>query len=92
MNNHLNMMPKQAKFNLKCTKMRWWLELWPRPRWGSLQRSPDPLIVRENPSHHKFLATPLQLGSLFSLLRILIIGQTFLLEVDYYAAIMCRLC
>ena len=23
MNNHLNMLPKQAKFDLKCSKMRW---------------------------------------------------------------------
>jgi len=23
MNNHLNMLPKQAKFYLKCSKMRW---------------------------------------------------------------------
>jgi len=39
------MLPKQAKFDLKCSKMCW----------------PKPLIVRENPSHHKFLATPLLL-------------------------------
>jgi len=23
MNNHLNMLPKQAKFDIKCSKMRW---------------------------------------------------------------------
>jgi len=28
---------------LKCTKNRFRLELRPRPHWGSLQRSPDPL-------------------------------------------------
>src|ERR1700733_11790454 len=37
---------KQAFFDLKCCKMRWRLGLRPRPRWGSLRRSPRPLIVR----------------------------------------------
>jgi len=31
-------LPKQAKFDLKCSKMRWRLGL----RWGSLRRSPKP--------------------------------------------------
>src|SRR6218665_676218 len=31
---------------LKCSKSRRFLGLRPRPRWGSLQRSPDPLVVR----------------------------------------------
>ena len=30
MNNYLNMLPKQANFDLKCSKMRW--RLWFRPR------------------------------------------------------------
>ena len=59
MNNHLNMLPKQAKFDRKCSKMRWRLGLRPRPRWGTYDVPPNPLIVRENPSHYKFLATPL---------------------------------
>src|SRR6218665_4016644 len=45
MNNHLNILPKPAKCDLKLSKMRRWLGLRPRPVWGSLQRSPDPLIV-----------------------------------------------
>src|SRR6218665_4180327 len=48
MKNHLNILPKLASFDLKCSKMRWRLGLRPRPRWGSLRRSPDPLIVRGN--------------------------------------------
>jgi len=43
MNNHLNMLPTQAKSDLKCSKMRWRLGLCPRPRWGSIRRSPNPL-------------------------------------------------
>ena len=35
MNNHLNMLSKQAKFDRKCSKMRWRLGLRPRPRWGT---------------------------------------------------------
>ena len=55
MNNHLNMLPKQAKFDLKCSKMRW-----RQTPLGELTTpNPNPLIVRENPSHYKFLATPL---------------------------------
>ena len=53
MNHHLNMFPKQAKFDLKCSKMRWRLGL------GSLRRTPKPPNREGNPSHHKFLATPL---------------------------------
>src|SRR6218665_380408 len=60
MNNHLNMLPKQAKFDRKCSKMRWRLGIRPRPCWGTYDVPPNPLIVRENPSHHKFLATPLR--------------------------------
>jgi len=56
MNNHLNMLPKQAKFDLKCFKMRWEL---PQTPLGELTTLPNPLIVRKNPSHDKFLATPL---------------------------------
>jgi len=36
------MFPKHAKFDLKCSKMRWWLGLRPRSRWGSLWRSLKP--------------------------------------------------
>src|SRR6218665_3627055 len=54
MKNHLNILPKLASFDLKCSKMRW---LRPRPRWGSLRRSPDPLIVRGN--------APSALGTLY---------------------------
>src|SRR6218665_1061525 len=42
MKNHLNILPKLASFDLKCSKMRWRLRLRPRPRWGSLRRSPRP--------------------------------------------------
>jgi len=42
MKNHLNILWKQAKFDLKCSKMCWRLGLRPRPRWGSLRRSPRP--------------------------------------------------
>src|SRR6218665_888464 len=57
MKNHLNILPKLASFDLKCSKMRWRLGLRPRPRWGSLRRSPDPLIVRGN--------APSALGTLY---------------------------
>src|SRR6218665_1812818 len=40
MKNHLNILPKLASFDLKCSKMRWRLGLRPRRRWGSLRRSP----------------------------------------------------
>src|SRR6218665_2175670 len=42
MKNHLNILPKLASFDLKCSKMRWRLGLRPRPRCGSLRRSPRP--------------------------------------------------
>src|SRR6218665_2164783 len=42
MKNHLNMLSKLASFDLKCSKMHWRLGLRPRPRWGSLRRSPRP--------------------------------------------------
>ena len=35
MNNHLNILWKQAKFDLKCSKMRW----------GAYDAPPDPLTV-----------------------------------------------
>src|SRR6218665_2786329 len=59
MNNHLNILPKLASFDLKCSKMRWRLGLRPRPRWGSLRRSipQTPLIVRGN--------APSALGTLY---------------------------
>ena len=37
---------KCTPFGMKCSKSRWSLGLCPRPHWGSLQRSPDPLVVR----------------------------------------------
>ena len=40
------MLPKQAKFDLKCSKMRWRLGLCPRPRWGAYDAPPDPLVGR----------------------------------------------
>src|SRR6218665_744733 len=42
MKKHLNILPKLASFDLKCSKMRWRLGLRSRPRWGSLRRSPRP--------------------------------------------------
>ena len=36
---------KRSLFALECSKMRFRLGLRPRPRWGSLQRSPEPLAV-----------------------------------------------
>src|SRR6218665_179945 len=42
MKNHLNILPKLASFDLKCSKMRWRLGLRRRPCWGSLRRSPRP--------------------------------------------------
>jgi hypothetical protein len=36
---------KRSLFALECSKMRCRLGLCPRPRWGSLQRSPNPLAV-----------------------------------------------
>jgi len=52
MNNLLNILPKQAKFDLKCSKMRWQL--------GELiRRSLKPLNRERQTTHHSFLATPL---------------------------------
>jgi len=39
MNNHLNMLPKQAKFDLKCSKMCWR----PDSAGGTYDAPPDPL-------------------------------------------------
>ena len=54
MNNHINMLSKQAKFDLKSSKVRWQMGLRPRPRWESLQHA-----IRKNLPHHEFLATSL---------------------------------
>jgi len=35
---------------LKCTKIQFRLGLFPRPRWGSLQRSPNPLARFKGPT------------------------------------------
>jgi len=32
-----------SDFKAKVYQIQCWLGLWPRPCWGSLQRSPDPL-------------------------------------------------
>ena len=40
------MLQKQALIDLKNSKICWRLGFRPRPRWGSLRRSPDPLILR----------------------------------------------
>ena len=37
MNNPLNILPKQASFDLKSSKLRW--------RWGAYDAPPDPLIA-----------------------------------------------
>src|SRR6218665_3051938 len=57
MKNHLNILPKLASFDLKCSKMRWRLGLRPRPRWGAYDAPSDPLIVRGN--------APSALGTLY---------------------------
>src|SRR6218665_3821771 len=49
MNNHLNMLQKQAKSDLKCSKMRWRLISAPDPAGGAYDAPPNPLIVRETP-------------------------------------------
>src|SRR5688572_30970862 len=41
----VNKSPKYAPFGIKCSKLRRLLGLRPRPRWGSLRRSPIPPIV-----------------------------------------------
>jgi len=35
MNNHLNVLPKQANIDLKSSQMRWRLGRSPKPRWGA---------------------------------------------------------
>src|SRR6218665_2417947 len=42
----INKSPKCAPFRMKCSKSRQFLGLRPRPCWGSLRRSPDPIVVR----------------------------------------------
>jgi len=37
-------------FKAKMHLIRFWLELCPTPRWGSLQRSPDPLAGFNGPT------------------------------------------
>ena len=39
-----------SDFKAKMHQIRFWLRLRPRPRWGSLQRSPDPLAGFEGPT------------------------------------------
>jgi len=41
---------QQRSFTLKMHQNRWRLGLRPRPRWGSLQRSPDPLAGLRGPT------------------------------------------
>jgi len=41
------LLPPGAIFRLKCDKIRFRLGLRPRPQWGRLQRSPDPLAGGE---------------------------------------------
>jgi len=57
MNFHLNILPKQAKLDLRSSKLRWRLEAPPQTPLGSLRRSPYPLIVREPPSRIPGYAT-----------------------------------
>jgi len=45
MNNHLSTFPKQVKFYLKCSKMRWRLHP-PQTPLGQLTTLPDPLVGR----------------------------------------------
>ena len=42
------MLPKQAKFDLKCSKKRLRQRLRPKPRWVDYG-APKPLIVRDKP-------------------------------------------
>ena len=60
MNTQLNILLKQAKFDLKCPRMRWQLGICPRPRYLDYS-APKPLNCEGqlSPSHHKFQATPL---------------------------------
>ena len=39
-----------SDFKAKMHQIRFWLGLCPRPRWGSLQRSPDPLAGFNGPT------------------------------------------
>jgi len=39
-----------SDFKVKMHQIRFWLGLRPRPRWGSLQRSPRPLAGFEGPT------------------------------------------
>jgi len=39
-----------SDFKAKMYQIRFWLGLRPRPRWGSLQRSPDPLAGFKGPT------------------------------------------
>jgi len=48
MNNYLNILPKQAKFDLKSSKVRW-------RRGRAYDTPPDPLIVREPPITNSWL-------------------------------------
>ena len=76
MNNHLNMLPKQASVG------GWGSASNPA---GELTTRPNPLIMRENRSHHKFLAMPLrQMVDLDILkgcsLKVFIFGKFFLVS------------
>ena len=42
MNNHLNMLPKQVKFDFKCSKMRWRLGLTTLPKPPNREGKPPP--------------------------------------------------
>src|SRR6218665_4172082 len=57
MKNHLNILPKLASFDLKCSKMRWRLGSAPDPAGGAYDAPPDTLIVRGN--------APSALGTLY---------------------------
>ena len=39
-----------SDFKAKMHQIRFWLGLCPRPRWGSLQRFPDPLAAFKGPT------------------------------------------
>jgi len=42
-------LPQDVRFKAKIYEIQFRLELRPRPRWGSLQRSPDPLAGLRRP-------------------------------------------
>ena len=48
--NHWNCCHQMSYFKAKMHKIRFLLGLRPRPRWGSLQRSPDPLAIFQGPT------------------------------------------